>query len=249
MMKESDCEIRKKIPHHCYDSSRAISSRLPQVPHLAKLVLRMQAEPRRGHSRCAPIIGHSGIHGRDHAFLPLLVTREATTDDCARNITKGQPICHYRGSSGKKVRRPEVAPGRILSGTTSRIPRLPNTPLNSTRIEIFLQIQEKRLLKSPNTMKTRSKECDRGRYCRFHRDNGHDTEECYDLKNQIEDLICRGHLNREYLDHDDALVIMARIVNTRVKRIMIDTRSTDDILYFDTFLKLDMTNRDLTLMT
>ncbi|RWW47538.1 hypothetical protein BHE74_00046497 [Ensete ventricosum] len=89
-------------------------------------------------------------------------------------------------------------------------------------------------------MMIRAEERDRGGYCRFHCNYDHDTEECYDLKNQIEDLIHH---------HDDALVIWACIANVRVKCIMIDTGSSADILYLDTFRKLGITNRDLTPMT
>ncbi|GAV82666.1 hypothetical protein CFOL_v3_26117, partial [Cephalotus follicularis] len=39
------------------------------------------------------------------------------------------------------------------------------------------------------------------KYFRYHHDHGHDREECRNLKNQIEDLICKGHL-RKYVDRD-----------------------------------------------
>ncbi|RRT58252.1 hypothetical protein B296_00034281 [Ensete ventricosum] len=42
---------------------------------------------------------------------------------------------------------------------------------------------------------------------------------------------------------------MARIVNARIRRIMIDTGSSVDILYLNAFQKLGMTNRDLIPMT
>ena len=42
------------------------------------------------------------------------------------------------------------------------------------------------------------------KYCRFHRDHGYDTDECFDLKQQIENLIRQGKL-RNFLgrDHKD----------------------------------------------
>ncbi|RWW45402.1 hypothetical protein BHE74_00048761 [Ensete ventricosum] len=53
----------------------------------------------------------------------------------------------------------------------------------------------------------------------------------------------------EYLDHDDALVIIVRIANARVKQIMIDIGSAADILYFEAFQKLGLTDQDLTPLT
>ncbi|GAA0159121.1 hypothetical protein LIER_15976 [Lithospermum erythrorhizon] len=40
---------------------------------------------------------------------------------------------------------------------------------------------------------------DRFGYCEYHKDHGHDTDECYELKAEIQKLIKRGYL-KEYVD-------------------------------------------------
>ncbi|GAV69984.1 LOW QUALITY PROTEIN: hypothetical protein CFOL_v3_13483, partial [Cephalotus follicularis] len=53
----------------------------------------------------------------------------------------------------------------------------------------------------PEKLRTPAENKNVKKYCRYHRDHEHVTEECRQLKNQIEDLIRKGHL-RKYVDRD-----------------------------------------------
>ncbi|KAL5839629.1 hypothetical protein ACOSQ4_012237 [Xanthoceras sorbifolium] len=43
---------------------------------------------------------------------------------------------------------------------------------------------------------------DKDKYCRFHRDHGHDTSKCFQLKDHIENLIRDGHLKEFVVRRD-----------------------------------------------
>ena len=65
---------------------------------------------------------------------------------------------------------------------------------------------------------------------------------------ELEPKITFGAEEVERSHHDDALVISIRIANARVKRVMVDTGSSADVLYLDAFKKLGLTGEDLTPM-
>ena len=67
-----------------------------------------------------------------------------------------------------------------------------------------MQIKEDPYLKWPKKMKGDPNKHNKNKYCRFHKDHGHDTNECYDLKQRIENLIRQGK-QRNFLgrDHKD----------------------------------------------
>ena len=57
-----------------------------------------------------------------------------------------------------------------------------------------MQIKDDPSLKWPEKMRGDPNKRNRNKYCRFHRDHGHNTYECYNLKQQIENLIRQGKL-------------------------------------------------------
>ncbi|XP_065626109.1 uncharacterized protein LOC136066164 [Quercus suber] len=72
--------------------------------------------------------------------------------------------------------------------------------------QVLMQIKDEETLTFSGKLKSDPSKRPRDKYCRFHRDHGHDTADCYDLKQQIEALIRQGKLqkfvNKERVDHN-----------------------------------------------
>ena len=51
-------------------------------------------------------------------------------------------------------------------------------------------------------------------YCRFHRDHGHTTEDCYALKEQIEALIRQGKL-RKFVRRETKKLVLSLVLLDR----------------------------------
>ncbi|RWW49959.1 hypothetical protein BHE74_00043810 [Ensete ventricosum] len=98
-----------------------------------------------------------------------------------RDESKRPRVEQHRGHPSRPTKRREDRSDMLPS-------RPPPIPLNSTRTDIFLQIRERGLLKTPNPMKTCFEMRDKRIYYRFHTEHDHDMEECRDLQSQIEDL-------------------------------------------------------------
>ncbi|XP_012858055.1 PREDICTED: uncharacterized protein LOC105977295 [Erythranthe guttata] len=91
-------------------------------------------------------------------------------------------------------RRPPLPPPSQPSSSYNRF-----TPLNARLTEILHVIEQRGLAEPPRPMQPNAKREKSDRYCRFHKDKGHTTEEYAQLKMAIERLIKQGHLG-EYVD-------------------------------------------------
>ncbi|GKV47975.1 hypothetical protein SLEP1_g54822 [Rubroshorea leprosula] len=65
-----------------------------------------------------------------------------------------------------------------------------------------LQIKNKMDLRRPGPMRTAAATRDHTRYCDFHQDHGHTTEQCNSLRSELESLAQKGMLN-EYIQRNE----------------------------------------------
>ena len=56
------------------------------------------------------------------------------------------------------------------------------TPLTAPIDQVLMQIKDEGALTLPEKLKNDPNKRSRDKYCHFHRDHGHDTADCYDLK-------------------------------------------------------------------
>ncbi|KAL8148259.1 hypothetical protein AgCh_005574 [Apium graveolens] len=68
--------------------------------------------------------------------------------------------------------------------------------LNAPRSQILMEIEKERDIRWPKPLKADPTKPDKRKYCRFHKDDGHDTDECRQLKDEIEFLIRKGRLSK-----------------------------------------------------
>ena len=70
------------------------------------------------------------------------------------------------------------------------------TPLTASVSQVLREVRNEQFLRWPTQMKLDPTTRDNIRYCEFHRDYRHRTDDCIQLKREIEYLIRRGYLRR-----------------------------------------------------
>ncbi|XP_021716778.1 uncharacterized protein LOC110684647 [Chenopodium quinoa] len=120
-----------------------------------------------------------------------------------KNVSARKGQYQAEGAASGSVRPRAPASGRGGNRQETRAARPPMryssyTPLNTLRASIYSVNQNREGWVRPIPMKAKPR--DSKKYCMFHRDMGHYTEECTQLKDNIEELIRKGHLTQYRLN-------------------------------------------------
>ena len=80
-----------------------------------------------------------------------------------------------------------------------------HTELNESRERVYMAHEKTVPFRRADPMKGSRGKRDMTMYCQYHKDHGHTTEECRQLKDEIEGLISRGYLRQYVRNRADQL--------------------------------------------
>ena len=116
----------------------------------------------------------------------------AAIRDVEKPGDKGRKHDECRGQKRDRPDRRLTNVNRWKDDKRTRIVKF--TPLVMPIDKILMQIKDEHYLKWPRPLHSSPHIRDKNKYCRFHKDHGHYTEDCRDLKEQIDELIQKGKL-------------------------------------------------------
>ena len=118
----------------------------------------------------------------------------ATINDVEKSGDKGRKDDKCRG---QKRERSDRRSNDDLRRKEDKGPQtIKFTPLIMSVNKILTQIKDEHYLKWPRPLHSSPNVHDKNKYYRFHKDHGHNTEDCRDLKELVEELIQKGKLQK-----------------------------------------------------
>ena len=100
------------------------------------------------------------------------------------------------GTILEKAWKPQRSSGRISTRETIMLFTSAVHPLTASVSQVLREVRNEQFLRWPTQMKSDPATRDNTRYYEFHRDYGHRTDDCIQLRKDIEYLIRRGYLRR-----------------------------------------------------
>ncbi|KAL5725266.1 hypothetical protein ACHQM5_008428 [Ranunculus cassubicifolius] len=155
--------------------------------------------------RCYDFLQHRNPQSKLDLFRLVEIFNDTEEERLLRELRKnvnsksatGFPKNAKERGDGQKTGQDRMVNSRGNNVSQTRARREPKefTPLNVSYEDLIQRLQPRNLLKSPPKMNPdRAHQRDKSKYCKFHADFGHTTDECYNLKNQVEELVQKGSI-------------------------------------------------------
>ncbi|XP_027148630.1 uncharacterized protein LOC113749158 [Coffea eugenioides] len=135
-----------------------------------------------------------GIRSEDVNRMKREAQASRTGQDPRRRKDTGRGEPGPSGTSNQLRNRRSVF-DRIVKGRSSTS-NAELTPINSSRSHVLAVMRQNHLGRTPPEIPGRRDKRNSNLYCAYHRDVGHETGDCNDLKREIENLIRQGYLKQ-----------------------------------------------------